>query len=104
MHERRALHRRDLAPTPEIRARQQAADQQSKSAKRQRAQLDPHFVAAYESEILAGLDAAEFLAALAPSRVTALFCVERDPIACHRSLLAARLQEDAGVEVEHLLS
>jgi uncharacterized protein (DUF488 family) len=98
----RYLHRRDLAPTPAIRAQQHAADRQSKSAKRQRAQLDPHFVAAYDREILAGFDAAEFLAALAPSRVTALFCVERDPAACHRSLLAAHLQRDAGVEVEHL--
>ncbi len=98
----RYLHRLDFSPTPEIRARQRAADQLSKSAKRGRAQLAPDFIAAYEDEVLASLDAADFLESLAPSRVTALFCVERDAAACHRSLLAARLQRDAGAEVEHL--
>jgi hypothetical protein len=28
--------------------------------------------------------------------------VERDPEACHRSLIAARLAEEFGVAVEHL--
>jgi hypothetical protein len=35
--------------------------------------------------------------------VAALFCVEREPDACHRSLLAERLAADLGVEVVHLL-
>src|SRR5262249_4648265 len=44
---------------------------------------------------------------LAPSdwaepQVVALFCVELEPAACHRSLLAARLQQDLNVEVVHL--
>jgi len=32
----------------------------------------------------------------------ALLCVERDPEACHRSLVAQRLAERHGVEVVHL--
>lgn len=32
----------------------------------------------------------------------ALLCVERDPEACHRSLIAARLERDWGFEVEDL--
>nr|MBA3379353.1 hypothetical protein [Chloroflexia bacterium] len=32
-----------------------------------------------------------------------LFCVERVPAACHRSLLAERLAGDLGVEVMHIL-
>ena len=32
----------------------------------------------------------------------ALLCVERDPEACHRSLIAARLADRHGVAVEHL--
>jgi hypothetical protein len=32
----------------------------------------------------------------------ALLCVERDPEACHRSLIAARLQQEWGFEAEHL--
>jgi hypothetical protein len=34
---------------------------------------------------------------------TALFCVERDPEACHRSLIAAMLADEYGVAVRHLL-
>ncbi len=32
----------------------------------------------------------------------ALLCVERDPEACHRSLIAARLRDEYGFGVEHL--
>jgi hypothetical protein len=31
-----------------------------------------------------------------------LFCVEGNPEACHRSLVAERLHEDWGIPVEHL--
>jgi uncharacterized protein (DUF488 family) len=34
---------------------------------------------------------------------TALLCVERDPHACHRSLVAERMTARFGLEVEHLL-
>jgi uncharacterized protein (DUF488 family) len=33
---------------------------------------------------------------------TALLCVERDPEACHRSLIAERMKADHGVRVRHL--
>ena len=33
---------------------------------------------------------------------SALFCVERDPEACHRSLIAARLADEYGLPVVHL--
>ncbi|MDX6413046.1 MAG: hypothetical protein QOH23_456, partial [Gaiellaceae bacterium] len=36
-------------------------------------------------------------------RTAALFCVERDPEACHSSLVAERLAEEYGVTVVHLL-
>jgi hypothetical protein len=31
-----------------------------------------------------------------------MLCVERDPEACHRSLVAERLEAEHGVEVVHL--
>ena len=100
----RYLHRPDLAPSPETRSQQYAADKASKTAKRQRSVLDPAFAAAYRQERLASFDSRQFLADLGPeARVVALFCVEREPAACHRSLLATRLQRDLGVEVRHLL-
>ena len=99
----RYLHRPDLAPSTEIRAGQAAADAATHTAKRQRAVLSPAFVDAYRRERLAGFDSAAFAADLgAEARVVVLFCVEREPTACHRSLLAERLTNDLGVKVTHI--
>lgn len=103
----RYLHRPDLAPSPETRTAQHAADAATKTAKRQRAVLSPDFVAAYRRERLTDFDSAAFIASLgaetgAQARVVALFCVESEPAACHRSLLADRLAADLGVAVTHL--
>jgi len=98
------LHRRDLAPTPEIRQRQKDADKTGKVAKRKRGTLSPDFINAYRDEILAGFDPQAFLDELPEgTEVIALFCVEREPAACHRSLVSDRLRWTDGVVVEHLL-
>jgi hypothetical protein len=39
---------------------------------------------------------------LSSNGTAALFCVERDPEACHRSLIARRLAARHGVAIEHL--
>jgi hypothetical protein len=41
-------------------------------------------------------------ASLPSAGAAALFCVERDPEACHRSLVAERLAADHGASVTHL--
>jgi uncharacterized protein (DUF488 family) len=98
------VHRLDLAPTPALRAIQGAADAATRTAKRQRAVLSPAYVQAYRTERLAAFDSAAFAAGLGDAaRVLALFCVEREPAACHRSLLADRLARDLGLPVRHLL-
>jgi len=99
----RYLHRPDLAPSDATRAEQYAADAATHTAKRQRTQLGPAFIESYRRERLDGFESAAFVADLGPeARVVALFCVEREPAACHRSLLAERLAEDLGVKVTHL--
>jgi uncharacterized protein (DUF488 family) len=101
----RYVHRPDLAPGAETRAQQLTADKASKTGKRQRTVLDPAFAAAYRRERLASFDSRQFIADLGPdAHVVALFCVEREPAACHRSLLATRLQRDLGLPVEHLVA
>jgi uncharacterized protein (DUF488 family) len=98
------LHCKELAPSDETRTAQYAVDRAAKVAKRQRPVLSPAFADAYRRERLEGFDSAAFVEALGPDvRAAALFCVEREPAACHRSLLAARLEQDLGVEVMHLL-
>jgi uncharacterized protein (DUF488 family) len=97
------LHYRELAPSPEIRQQQYEVDKAGKVAKRKRSTLSPDFVAAYRDEVLADFDPQAFLDGLPEgTRVAALFCVEREPAACHRSLVADKLSQVDGVKVEHL--
>ena len=98
------IHRKDLAPTKSVRERQKAADKSSKTAKRQRSTLSPEFIAAYQQEILDGFDSEQFVADLGPdTQVVALLCVEREPAACHRLLVAKRLENDLFVTIAHVL-
>lgn len=94
-------HERELAPTTELRRLQYAADDRLGVGKRSRAVLDPEYRARYVDEILdrADLDA---LVAELPGRATALLCVEADPEACHRSLIAERLAARHGLVVTHV--
>jgi uncharacterized protein (DUF488 family) len=98
-------HYPELAPPAALRKLQYTADDSRGVGKRQRTALDPAFVAIYEREVLASFSPAEFLASLpAGAHVAALFCVEREPAACHRALVAARLATDLGLDVEHIRS
>lgn len=99
----RYLHRIDLSPGDAIRKAQAAADQAAGIARRKRTNLGPAFVAGFEREVLAHFDPQTLLDDLPPdARVVALLCVEREPAACHRSLVAARLHDALGVSVTHL--
>ncbi|MRR10586.1 DUF488 domain-containing protein [bacterium] len=99
----RYLHFRDLAPPPALRERQGVEDRANKVAKRQRTELGQAFREAYRGQCLAGFNAGEFLRRLGgQARVAALFCVEREPAACHRSLLAEELTRQLGIEIAHL--
>lgn len=98
----RYIHRIDLAPSDELRGEQAQADKQTHTARRKRTELSEQFVAGYEESVLAGFDPAQFIADLAPAHVVALLCVEREPTACHRSLLAGYLHKTLGVPVHHL--
>jgi Protein of unknown function, DUF488 len=56
----------------------------------------------YTTEILDRADMDAVAADLPASGAAALLCVETEPLACHRSLIAERLAERFGVEVRHL--
>lgn len=100
----RYLHHIELAPGRELRARQYAVDKAQRVSKRQRTTLSAAFVEGYTAECLANFDSRSFVEQLGPDAATvALFCVERDAAACHRSLVAARLHTDTGVEVVDLV-
>jgi uncharacterized protein (DUF488 family) len=94
-------HRPDLAPTTEMRQLQYAEDDRMGVGKRNRERLAPAYVERYTAEVLDGVDLAALAAGLPRDGTAAMLCVERDPEACHRSLIADRLAAE-GVEVGHL--
>jgi uncharacterized protein (DUF488 family) len=95
-------HHPELAPTTELRQLQYAEDHRQGVGKRSRRELAAEYIRRYTTEILDGADLSAIVTALPSSGIAALLCVERDPEACHRSLIAQRLAEQHHVMVEHL--
>jgi hypothetical protein len=95
-------HRKELAPTTELRQVQYREDDRAGVGKRSRAGLAPEYVERYESEILGEVDLGPLVDGLPADGASALMCVERDPEACHRSLVAQRLASEFGLPVTHL--
>jgi uncharacterized protein (DUF488 family) len=95
-------HRWQLAPTTALRQLQYAEDDRQGVGKRSRVLLADAYVEGYTREILNHADLDGLMRRLPGVGSSALLCVERDPEACHRSLIAQRLAERYEVDVEHL--
>ena len=95
-------HHPELAPTTELREVQYRADDRAGVGKRSRSELSPEYAERYTREILGQVDLGQLVEGLPEDGAAALFCVERDPEACHRSLIAERLEREFGISVEHL--
>jgi len=95
-------HHPELAPTTELRQVQYTEDDRQGVGKRSRRALAEEYAGRYTAEILDRADLTPVVSALSSGGVAALFCVERDPEACHRALIAQRLAERHGVTIEHL--
>ncbi|WP_407445805.1 DUF488 family protein [Rhodococcus sp. (in: high G+C Gram-positive bacteria)] len=95
-------HHLELAPTTELRELQYAEDARQGVGKRTRRELATGYVSRYTAEILDPADLEAIVSVLPSAGAAALFCVERDPEACHRSLIARRLVEQHGFTIEHL--
>ena len=99
----RYLHLKNLAPTKTIRDKQTLADKQTGTLKRDRNALSESFIKAYQTECLSDFSSRDFVSSLEENtEIMALFCVERIPDACHRSLVAAKLADEIGLQVLHI--
>lgn len=99
----RYLHLPEYAPSEATIKLQHQIDAASGAGMRGRKALSPAFLAAYDTDVMARFDSRAFVDRLGPeAKTVALFCVEGEPRACHRSLLADRLARDLGLTVEHL--
>ena len=95
-------HHKELAPTTELRHVQYAEDARRGEGKRSRTVLAPEYATRYTRQILEQAPLGLVLDALPANDAAALFCVERDPEACHRSIVAERLAAEYGIGVSHL--
>lgn len=95
-------HHKELAPTTELRQLQYAEDARQGVGKRSRVQLAREYRERYTHEILDRVALEAIVSELPIDGASALFCVERDPEACHRSIIAERLEAEEGVLVSHL--
>src|ERR671919_498675 len=95
-------HHKELAPTTELRRLQYAEDDRLGVGKRSRVELAPEYRERYTHEILDKVELEPIVASLPVDGATALMCVERDPEACHRSLIADRMASEHGISVRHL--
>ena len=96
------FHMKELAPTTELRQLQYREDERRGEGKRSRTALAPEYARRYTAEILDRADLTSIAELAAEGRRPALLCVERDPEACHRSLIAERLERECDLAAEHL--
>ncbi len=95
-------HHPELAPTTELRHLQYAEDARRGVGKRSRVALAPAYRKRYTEEILDQVGLGVIAAELPSEGAGALFCVEADPEACHRSIIAERMASEYAVVVTHL--
>ena len=89
------IHDTRLAPTLEIMGVQDKSDKLHKVKRRDRTELDTSFKKAYTDKILSKFDIKEFIREIEKSgcKKVVLFCVEKLPTACHRSLLTDKIKK-----------
>lgn len=95
-------HVTGLAPSHAMLGIQSAADAAAKRRKSEREELAAQYVRAYTRERLDTFDFATFAGELAQYAAPCLLCIERNPQACHRGLVAPRLADAMGASVVHL--
>ena len=94
-------HLPELAPTTEMRQLQYEEDARRGEGKRSRTELAPEYVSRYTEEVLDRVDLEPIVRFVGGQRA-ALLCVERDPEACHRSLVAERLRVEHGLLITNI--
>jgi uncharacterized protein (DUF488 family) len=95
------VHMNELAPTTEMREAQYREDARRGEGKRTRTEMAPIYRRLYTEQVLDPADLSPLIE-LARDRHPALLCVELDAGACHRSLIAERLRQEADASVTNL--
>lgn len=98
------LYVKDLSPSKEIRNLQKEADKKQGVRKTERTSLGEVFKFEYNNKVLKPFDFNIFFNELKDKncKKIVLFCVEKDPTACHRSLVSERLSQEFHYKINHL--
>jgi uncharacterized protein (DUF488 family) len=96
------VHHKELAPSTELRHLQYAEDARQGVGKRSRVQLAEEYRRRFIEEILDHVPIEPLEEQLPTDGACALLCVERDPEACHRSIVAERIAGVGNLAVRHL--
>jgi uncharacterized protein (DUF488 family) len=97
------LYLKELAPTSEVRSVQRAADATAGVAKARRGFLSPEFVSAYLESCAALRHPEVVVSRLGGAIAPCFFCVECEPQACHRSIVADTVARYSGAPVNNLM-
>lgn len=98
------LYLKELAPTKDIRQKQKDADRLNNETKKQRVSMGKAFVQEYSHQILDKFDMEDLIKQikLMNKNNIVFFCVEEHAEACHRSLVAGRMEKMSGFNVINL--
>lgn len=97
------IYLKELAPTQDMREKQKLEDQRMNIKKTNRSTLGNAFIDAYSKECLSKFDVNKFMKDFSKYKASVFFCVEAEPRACHRYLVAEMLKREINVEVEHII-
>ena len=98
------LHIPELSTPDEIRKIQYEADKKLATTQTKREILSKAFISAYKNEVVQVFDFKNFLKqleAIDAERIV-LFCVEKSPFACHRSIVSDYFRKKYKFPVKHL--
>lgn len=88
------VHYIELAPSNKVREKQKEFDKYQKVQKRKRPGLSQAFIDAYKKEHLTNFNPYHFLSIFSSNaKNVVLFCVEKEPNSCHRSIVVEYLQK-----------
>lgn len=98
------IYEKRLAPTSEIREMQWAKDKLEHQTKKTREVLGHAFVCGYEDMVLSKYNFEELINLFKKHRTqnVVFFCLETNPEACHRSLLAKKLAKTYNFDIINL--
>lgn len=98
------LHIIELSTPEQIRNIQYSVDKTHNISQRRRETLSPEFITAYKNRVLKNFNFQNLINQLESmdAKKVVLFCVEKNPAACHRSLVAEQFHKRYGSGITNL--